>query len=101
MDRRQGTAISGQWTVDRDGWKLRFLRIIEIIDAFDSIKFFQMKISEGNPPKLPICKCSSKAIVLLSYFLFKSSNFFAGPIPTGKITASYSFLKVSKLGKTL
>ena len=48
-------------------------------------------VIEGKPPKLPICKCSSKATVFLSNISLEPSKCLAGPLPTGNITASYSF----------
>ena len=55
-------------------------------------------VIDGNPPKFPICKCSSKAAVSLSNMSFEPSKCFAGPLPTGNITASYflnKFFQVS------
>ena len=55
-------------------------------------------VIDGKPPKLPICKCSSKACVSLSRISLEPSKCLAGPLPTGKITASYSlnrFFQVS------
>ena len=51
-------------------------------------------VIDGNPPKLPICKCSSKTAVLSSSISKDPSKFLAGPYPTGNITASY-FLYIS------
>lgn len=45
-------------------------------------------VMDGNPPKFPICKCSSKAAVSFVRISLEPSRCLAGPLPTGKITAS-------------
>jgi len=45
-------------------------------------------VIDGNPPKFPTCKCSSKAVVSVVSVILVSSKYLAGPVPTGKIIAS-------------
>ena len=74
--------------------KQKFVTTMNNIRNFSQLEagvvFIDGRVIDGKPPKLPTCKCSCNTDS--SKISFASSSFFAGPLPTGKITASY-FLK--------